>query len=268
MGKLIQLNKNVLESYIQAGYNSRKVCELLHIGKSTLFKNLKQFGLSFSDHKWFDIYKFDTIDSEEKAYWLGFLFADGYVCGYHNQLEVSLKSDDIDHLLKFKTFLEDKRDDSIIKISKVNLNDKQFERCRYIVGDKHFHEELINKGCIPNKSLILKFPDINIFKSEELVFDFIRGYIDGDGCLTISRGRPYIYVDGSKDFLTGLMDFIPEFKIVPNRNKNHCTIRANTKESLEIYKKLYSNSTIYLDRKYNKFAPFCKEREQGNNGKS
>lgn len=45
---------------------------------------------------------------------------------------------------------------------------------------------LINYGCTTRKSLTLKFPNINIFKNKSYIYDFIRGYVDGDGCLSYS----------------------------------------------------------------------------------
>lgn len=49
--------------------------------------------------------------------------------------------------------------------------------------------DLIRLGCVPNKSLILKFPSENIFSNPELIRHFIRGYFDGDGSVFISREK-------------------------------------------------------------------------------
>lgn len=48
---------------------------------------------------------FDVIDSEEKAYWLGFLFADGYISSSKNTIELSLALKDKEHLEKFAKFM-------------------------------------------------------------------------------------------------------------------------------------------------------------------
>ena len=46
---------------------------------------------------------FQQIDSNNKAYWLGFLAADGSVKG--NELSIGLSSKDRGHLAKFLTFI-------------------------------------------------------------------------------------------------------------------------------------------------------------------
>ena len=48
---------------------------------------------------------FDSIDTEEKAYWLGFIFADGYISLKGNSFELSLKGSDSEHLDKFNKFM-------------------------------------------------------------------------------------------------------------------------------------------------------------------
>lgn len=56
--------------------------------------------------------------------------------------------------------------------------------CSWYVTNYHLWNTLNNYGCIPNKSLTLKFPDESIFKSKDLIRHFIRGYFDGDGCFS------------------------------------------------------------------------------------
>lgn len=259
MPKKIIIDKNDINSCIKQGMNSKEICDKLKISRSVLFKNMKNFSLSFKDYKYFNINIFDNIDTEEKAYWLGFLYADGYVCGYHNQLEISLKGDDIEHLRKFKSFLEDKRDESVIKTSDIKLNGKTFKRCRYIIGDEHFHSELIKLGCIPNKSLKLTFPEKSIFSDDKLIVDFIRGYIDGDGCLTNSGKRLRISISGTEKFLNEIIKIFPEFS-KPKKDKrgNVYQIICSHNKADKIAKNLYENATIYLDRKYKQFASLVK----------
>ena len=92
---------------------------------------------------------FDIIDTEEKAYWLGFMYADGNVPIKISSCEVSLQILDVDHLIKFKSDLHAR--------NKINY-DFKIERCRFHFGNKHLKQALIKQGCVPQKSLILTFP--------------------------------------------------------------------------------------------------------------
>lgn len=64
----------------------------------------KQNMCKFNEHI------FDNIDTEEKAYWLGFIFADGYISSlnakYKNVFELSLSIKDLNHIKKFNSFME------------------------------------------------------------------------------------------------------------------------------------------------------------------
>ena len=121
---------------------------------------------------------------------------------------------------------------------------------------------LISYGCIPKKSLVLKFPDINIFKNIELIRHFIRGYVDGDGCLSFQNKEhtiPHIDILGTEEFLTTLKKYIPiECKVSKCSNKRLFHIGVSRKRAYEFTKFLYNNSTIFLDRKKNKYEEFCR----------
>lgn len=87
----------------ESGLGVTEIGRRLGLSRDSVSKNLKKMGYDVSRnpmHK--DI--FHKIDSEEKAYWLGFLYADGYISKY-NQIEVSLGLEDKEHLLKLKKFI-------------------------------------------------------------------------------------------------------------------------------------------------------------------
>ena len=254
-----------------------KLMELVNQGKSG--KQIsKEMGIDYSNmHVWlrklninllnyhnelkFDNTVFDKIDSEEKAYWLGFLYADGYVSSYNNTVALDLMGDDILHLNKFKEFLNLKRE---VKISNSTCNGKIFPRCRLAVTNKHFHDTLISKGCIPNKSLVLQFPDKSIFSSSDLIIHFIRGYIDGDGSVTLGYTKYSMFsIIGTKEFLSGIIDSFPTLFTLSSYHKDKRHPDSNTyfisiggKKSAKLGDILYKNATIYLERKYNKFIKY------------
>lgn len=69
--------------------------------------------------------------------------------------------------------------------------DPKLKRARFAVSNKKLVSDLIKLGCVPCKSLILTFPNKEIFKTDDLVKHFIRGYFDGDGCISYSSNKYY-----------------------------------------------------------------------------
>ena len=115
---------------------------------------------------------FDKINNEKSAYFLGLLYADGCVSirksGY--TLSLKLQSSDQDIIEKFR--------DIISPSSPIKICNKKYSYFR--INQKEICQQLIRHGCVPNKSLTLKFPDTI---PKRLLRHFIRGYSDGDGCI-------------------------------------------------------------------------------------
>lgn len=92
------------------------------VSKGTLYKFLRKYKLNIPNYHnrlKFDNSVFDSIDSDEKSYWLGFLYADGFVNGkYNNSVELSLSSIDIGHLYKYNQFLKNEGTIVVSKSSK------------------------------------------------------------------------------------------------------------------------------------------------------
>ena len=200
---------------------------------------------------------FDIIDTEEKAYWLGFLYADGSVCG--NDISLTLHSQDSEHIEKFKQFT------NYGGITRVYSN-KGLDTlyCRVTIVNKHLSETLKAQGCVERKSLILKYPK---GLAKELHRHFIRGYFDGDGCIGYSkvRDRYVINLLGTKEFLEEVNNIfkdnlgivIKSPKIAKKPNKNVYQFCYGAYMDIEkILKFLYEDSNIYLERKYKRYKDF------------
>ena len=89
---------------------------------------------------------FSEIDTEEKAYWLGFMYADGNVSVSCNSISLELALKDEVHLQKFNTFLGKSK----------NIRKDHF-RVRCCFKDTQIYNDLIRLGCVPKKSSILTF---------------------------------------------------------------------------------------------------------------
>jgi hypothetical protein len=219
---------------------------------------------------------FDKIDTEEKAYWLGFIFADGNISDAYKlkektkksiyRIEVSLKSDDINHLEKLKEFLKWQ---GTVKINKTNFS--RCDRCRLYFNNKHIWETLNSYGCTPRKSLTLKFPNLTIFNDKNLIKDFIRGYIDGDGSISyltykkINKKAMYLRILGTEDMLINIQKNLPlerSNKIWRRDGENVYDLAFNHWRGYYVCNHLYKNATIYLDRKFNRYKEYCRLYEE------
>lgn len=217
---------------------------------------------------------FDIIDTEWKAYWLGFLYADG--CnriGMRNnkhiyEVSIVLNSNDASHLQKF---LDSVQSSAPIMYKDVRLKYngeyRIFHSCKALVCNRQLSLALNDKGCVPNKSLILQFPSDGIVP-HELMRHFIRGYFDGDGHVHINKDNKTINCGfvGTNDFLMGLCEFLETHTdIKPNSvpkkdSRNNCyQIHWNSLSSChKLFKYLYKDANVYLNRKFAKLNNlFC-----------
>lgn len=176
-------------------------------------------------------------------------------------MELSLQDSDRTHLEKFASFLKTTKPD-LVKSYK-NYKHGKYDRCRVSIRSKHLWESLNSKGCVPNKSLILKFPSVEIFSSIDLIPHFIRGYIDGDGCLCFTSGKAELSVLGTKEFLEEMVRNLPLQREYPvfhygNSEKNTYVFNLWCSTAVSIIYFLYNNSSIYLDRKFEKANEICR----------
>lgn len=164
--------------YLNNNMSLTQISKLMKVNRGRLSNYLKQQGVEVVNRQnESDINSniFSVVDSEEKAYWLGFLYADGYVSSIDNHIEIGLSSIDLEHIKKFAKFINFQ--------GEIQANDK---RARISFRNKKMHEDLVSLGCLPNKSLIISFPNEEQM-SKDLVPHFVRGYIDGDGYIGIHK---------------------------------------------------------------------------------
>eukprot|EP01084_Bolivina_argentea_P084284 152464_1 len=121
------------------------------------------------------------------AYWLGFLFADGciYASGSNYRVKLTLKCIDHSHVEKFKN--------ALLSSYHLGLAKTNHQTCCAVhsIYDNLLALDLIRLGCIPKKSLILEWPN-NI--PDEYVNHFVRGYFDGDGCISFRKNNATLTV--------------------------------------------------------------------------
>ncbi len=205
---------------------------------------------------------FEKIDTEEKAYWLGFIAADGYLNNRHNTVGITLDVSDSEHLEKFI-----KAVNSTTKVrthaSKYSVNHRVTTKARVELYCGKMDQDLRNLGIDHKKTTTLK-PLSGI--PTNLLRHFIRGYFDGDGCVfsTIGKDRKGIHkyyrggftFVGTFAFLTFINESLPfqvKSLLKDKRTESSYTlyILSNVRFNI-MYEYLYKDATIYLDRKYEK----------------
>lgn len=219
---------------------------------------------------------FEKIDSEHKAYWLGFLYADGYVEPIYRKdkikgFRIEIGLSEIDRYL-LEAFASDIETNAKITDKINTANGKEYRSCRLRVNNTKMCRDLMALGCTTKKSLTLTFPSCNILP-REYIRHFIRGYFDGDGCVhykercvidnrnnkKYNRTDLLVAIVGTKDFLIELSKVLEQENIYFRFNKyGHCgqsfEIRLNKRNELfAFYNYLYSDATIFLERKKGKF---------------
>ena len=203
----------------------KEISKLIDRTEDAIQNKGRQLGLKYEDKYNYDIDYFEHIDNFDKAYWLGFIYADGYV-SYNEEKRnyefgIKLMKSDFKHLKKLNKCLKGNMNISFHKrqtFLKYGIN-KYYEDCVIRLYSKKFVENLIDKGVIPNKTLYIKFPKLN----EDLTWCFIRGYMDGDGHICIPKqNSKYGYRIGftcaSESFLIYLKNFLNKYGIISHIN--------------------------------------------------
>jgi transposase len=241
--------ENIAKEY---GISISTIYELLRKNNIQLpTKNIQTYTI--------DEHYFDKIDNEHKAYWLGFLYADGYNHESRHMVVLSLWDKDKDILCQFNRDIKSNRPLLSINMKKYNLNSSN--GIRLVITNKHISHQLKILGCHQNKSFTLIFPTKEQVP-DYLIKHFIRGLWDGDGHIAD--------IDKSKKFtaeFTGTLNLCEHISDILHSMNINCSIRArkgkthniralkilSPYKSVEFLDYLYSNSTVYLDRKYQNY---------------
>jgi hypothetical protein len=217
---------------------------------------------------------FDTIDGEEKAYWFGFIAADG--CVHENRLRISLSAKDADHLRRIRAAMESTRPVRVGPPPKSAYPNSPGVATLAIRSDRLIGG-LARAGVGPRKSLTLRWPED---LPEGLIRHFLRGYVDGDGCWSVrpdsyvrkdgTRGVSlYWCVEGTEHFLKGAQRYLMgaaglrETKLYPHRTCNGMFRLAycGRRQVGRIHRVLYEGATVWLPRKRGIVEPYLsKER--------
>lgn len=253
----------------ESGMSLTKIGNKLSIDRKALARLLKnnniesRKGFSYARKYNLNEYYFDVIDTEEKAYILGFIYADGNNLFSTNRISIKLAKRDEDILKKMShIFFKEE----VLKYNKrKNDKGKEFEYVSINIYSKHMSQHLATLGVVEAKSHKIIFPE---WLDKSLHKHFIRGLIDGDGWIYLpgtNRMSPHVGLictrqinDKIKELVNkelGLNGYL--CKAYKQDINVMCEIRIkNYHQSKILLDWLYKDATIYLQRKYNLYQEY------------
>lgn len=260
--------ENIVEYYyLNKEISMDNIAQNLNISRRSISRVLKERNINtrLKNRYLLNENYFDKIDTEAKAYILGFIYADGFV-GNEKYNNIIIAINDLE-ILEFIA-KELKFTGEIRRTKKGGFYNS---KCGYSLNfsSRIMADRLRKIGLYPNKSLTMEsMPKLK----EELVRHFIRGYFDGDGSILLSHNSSYYksydgiikYIYPTYSFIIlGTESFLDE--LIKKADFKYAKIRDTKTEQIKslkicakkefnyIFNYLYLDSTIKLERKYNKW---------------
>lgn len=267
--KLTQVDQDAICLRYQAGESSSSLGKAFGVWGATVIRVLRVSGIPRRPPPtWPAIYKanhhfFDKISSENSAYWLGFLAADGYVSA-DNAITLSLARKDREHVVAFQQAIGATHP-VVDRTCKTSYGTSM--QSKFYMRSPRLARALRRLGFTHNKTTNCPWPKM----PERLRHHFVRGYVDGDGGFYVSRLKHYR--DGTPRklvhyvFRFSVTSHITFIETLQQWLSRTCNISINKLDyrrpgrpfpSLtysgrnivgRIYHCLYANATIWLPRK-------------------
>jgi hypothetical protein len=258
-----QLKQILIKKWESDNYkNSAILAKEFNLSRTSVYSFLKRSGCrmkTIAEAKriyTIDEHFFDIIDTEEKAYFLGFLYADGYNCERIGTVILSLQERDKSILLKLKDIIGYGNSLKFVERGGRNQNIYTLR-----IANKHISNKLAELGCPQAKTKKIIYPQwmpINLHRH------FIRGVFDGDGCVS---GAAF-GLCGTEAFLTRTQEImIKEMglsktkliirNMIKGKECYYVSLHYTGYTNLGlIYQWFYKDSSIYLERKKKKFEDY------------
>ncbi len=192
---------------------------------------------------------FDNIDTYAKAYWLGYIFADG--ANQLKSLNFSVSVDRLEHLKKLATFLGDTP-------SRIKSNDKY---AAYKVYSKELYDKLTAFGLVSPKT-DAKFPTL----TQGLFSHFLRGYVDGKGSLyhNAKTNERRLTISGNISILNTIIAQVPlDLHTSKNSSGYDCIVISGNKRVKVFYAWLYKDADVYCSDNYAQYELLTKGEANG-----
>lgn len=194
---------------------------------------------------------FDSIDTEAKAYWLGFIAADGSISSTSDTLVLHLSSKDDEHLENFLAMVQS---DHPVK----HYTRKEQIMSHLQIQSPNMVQALSEYGVVPRKTLTLTWPKQ---LDPDLRRHYLRGYFDGDGCFCVSTNssptkQPSLSwrVLGTEEWCLEAQRYlidsvgVRKTKLV-HQTKAYLLGYGGNRQCRRIFHLMYDDATVWLPRK-------------------
>lgn len=247
-----KLNEKKIINLYKENWSASKIAKLFNVDVNTITKRLRDNDIEVKKkYRKYLINEdyFESINTEEKAYWIGFLMADGYNSGIYIRIDIQ----DEGHLEKLRDEIY-VNNDMPVRNKKNKINNKNIYYLT--IQNSKILKDVEKMGIVNKKSMITEYPNIE----EKYDKYFIRGLFDGDGSLSYSLDgnyRRYTYaIVGSKRLLESVKNRLSKIeiniKIRKTKSIYELYIRGN-RQILKALNWMYDGSNIKLDRKFEKY---------------
>ena len=269
-GYFISFSKKEMDAiteYSTTNVSKKYIMEKYGIGNTeTIDRWLSVLGLSKERHYKYNYKRddFSSVNSEEQAYWIGFLVADGYVYKTRT-LSLKLADRDKDHIEKFADFLcvpQDKREEII----KPDCSGYTKDSCSWCIDIccEQICKDLKPFGVFQCKSTKEK---PYFFSDDLLEKAYVRGLIDGDGWVSAPQTKQkQVGFCGSFEMCEYIRSVFEKVSGQAPKISQHGKIyhlKAGNKDAvIKILRYLYDDSKVFLTRKYNNAVAVIKSLDE------
>ena len=265
MGKIVQFTEDQINDMYDLYYNQHKSFKMLG---EKYHHTQRVFARVFQEQGWIpkardckyskytlDENYFDNIDTPNKAYILGILYADGCNRPSEKKITIELQIDDYDLLSQINEEFHNTRPLRIY--GSFNQQNRTKDTCRIVLFSEHLSSRATELNLVPNKSLTLDFP---YWMDKDLIPYMLRGYIDGDGWIQqyrIGFMSTDKFCNGVKQYMNsiGLDCHIRDMKRHYNEHTKTCDI-SNRKNIIPLTEMMFSGGDVFMKRKVDKYIKY------------
>lgn len=252
--KLSNHTNDIINMYL-SGLSTNKIAKYFNANQSNIWKLLSKNNIKTRDKTTYTVNEsyFEKVDTQEKAYILGWMYSDGNVMKDRWRIQIQQQDS---YILEWIAKEVGYNGPLYTIPPRKQHSGRKWQTCLNVSRSKMV-KDLEKLGCMMKKSLVIKFPDESVVPPH-LKPHFIRGVFDGDGSVRRTRKNSIqCGIIGSRSFISGLISSLEldnlVYKLYERKSCLHLVF-SKRKNAINFLSFIYNNSKIHLSRKFNIYA--------------